>query len=201
MRKLIGYAKASAGAPDVGAQAQELRVAGCESVFIERQTRHGAERPELEAALDVVRERCAALVVTSLDRLAGSLKALVAIVETLEDHGATLRVLKPYSDTSKEVGEFKLPQPYIDTSKEVGAFLLPILRAVLQFETALHYDRQLEGIAKAKASGRHMGRPKTVDNDAIRTALAAGEKPAAIAARLRCARSTVYRVKDDAERA
>jgi len=52
----------------------------------------------------------------------------------------------------------------------------------------------LEGIAKAKADGRYTGRPPTVDGGAIRAALAAGDKPAAVARRFNVARSTVYRV-------
>ena len=46
----------------------------------------------------------------------------------------------------------------------------------------------------ALAEGRYKGRPATVDAEAIRAALAAGEKPTAVAKRFNVARSTVYRV-------
>ena len=55
-------------------------------------------------------------------------------------------------------------------------------------------ERQLEGIAKAKAEGRYKGRPVSVDGEAIVAALAGGEKPSAVAKRFSVARSTVYRV-------
>jgi len=57
-------------------------------------------------------------------------------------------------------------------------------------------ERQREGIAKAKAEGKYKGRKPTVAVRAeqIRTAHAAGEKPAHIARRLGVARSSVYRM-------
>ena len=55
-----------------------------------------------------------------------------------------------------------------------------------------------DGIAKAKEEGRYKGRPVTTDGDAIRAALAAGDKPAAVAKRFNVARSTVYRMKEGA---
>ena len=69
-----------------------------------------------------------------------------------------------------------------------------MLGAIAEFETDLRRERQLEGIAKAKAEGRYTGRPVTVDGVSIRAALAAGDKPAAVARRFNMARSTVYRV-------
>ena len=69
-----------------------------------------------------------------------------------------------------------------------------MLAAIAEFETDLRKERQLEGIAKAKAEGRYKGRPATVDAEAIRAALAGGDKPMAIAKRFNVARSTVYRV-------
>ena len=64
----------------------------------------------------------------------------------------------------------------------------------MSFETDLRRERQIEGIAKAKEEGRYKGRPVSVDTDAIRNALAAGDSPVAIAKRFNVARSTVYRV-------
>ena len=82
----------------------------------------------------------------------------------------------------------------IDTTTPTGRLMFNMLGAIAEFETDLRRERQLEGIAKAKAEGRYLGRPVTVDREAIVAALAAGEKPAAVARRFKVARSTVYRV-------
>lgn len=67
-----------------------------------------------------------------------------------------------------------------------------MLGAFAEFETNLRRERQMEGIAKAKAQGRYKGRPITVDKAAIRLLHAEGAKPAHIAQKLGVARSTVY---------
>lgn len=54
-----------------------------------------------------------------------------------------------------------------------------------------------QDIAKATEEGRCNGGPITVDADAIRAALAAGDKLIAVAKRVNVARSTVYRVMRD----
>jgi len=82
----------------------------------------------------------------------------------------------------------------IDTTTPHGRLMFNMLAAIAEFETDLRKERQLEGIAKAKEEGRYKGRPVTVDAEGIRTAVAAGDKPLAVAKRFNVARSTVYRV-------
>jgi DNA invertase Pin-like site-specific DNA recombinase len=55
-------------------------------------------------------------------------------------------------------------------------------------------ERHREGIAKAAAEGKYKGGKPTVrlQADAIKAAVAAGEKPAHVAKRLGVARSSVY---------
>jgi DNA invertase Pin-like site-specific DNA recombinase len=73
--------------------------------------------------------------------------------------------------------------------------MLTILAGVATWEREIMLERQREGIAKAKAGGKYKGRPVSVDAAAIRQALAAGERPAALARRLGVARRTVYLAK------
>ena len=66
-----------------------------------------------------------------------------------------------------------------------------------EFETNLRIERQLEGIAKAKAEGvyaKNGGRKATLNADKVRELHAAGVRPAAIAKQLKMARSSVYRL-------
>ena len=75
------------------------------------------------------------LLVTRVDRLARSIGDLQDIVRTLKAKGASLRATE---------------QP-IDTSTAAGKCFLDMLGVFAEFETNLRRERQLEGIAKAKA--------------------------------------------------
>lgn len=84
----------------------------------------------------------------------------------------------------------------IDTSTSTGKLTLAVLAAVAEFEADIRAERQKDGIQAAKAKGVYKGRPASIDPVAIQAALAAGEAPSALAARLGIARSTVYRLRD-----
>jgi DNA invertase Pin-like site-specific DNA recombinase len=49
----------------------------------------------------------------------------------------------------------------LTTGTPTGRLMLTMLRAVAEFERALMLERQLEGIAKAKAEGKYKGRAPT----------------------------------------
>ena len=62
-----------------------------------------------------------------------------------------------YLDAHK-VGFVAATQP-IDTSTYTGKLLLGVLAAVAEFERALIVERTKEGLARAKAQGKRLGRP------------------------------------------
>jgi hypothetical protein len=62
------------------------------------------------------------------------------------------------------------------------------------FETNLRRERQLEGVAKAKAAGVYKGRPAQIDADQVRKMKADGMGPTEIAEALKIGRASVYRV-------
>ncbi len=103
-----------------------------------------AERPQLEAALDFVREGDV-FVVTKLDRLARSVANMLEIVARLERKGVALRILN--------LG--------LDTSTPTGRLMLTVMGGVAEFERSMMLERQREGIAKAKAEGVYRGRKPT----------------------------------------
>ena len=94
-----------------------------------------------------------ALVVTRIDRLARSIADLQVIVATLKAKGAALRTTDGMA---------------FDTSTAMGKCFLDMLGTFAEFETNLRRERQLEGIAKAKAAGVYQGRKPTIDADAVR---------------------------------
>jgi len=53
----------------------------------------------------------------------------------------------------------KATEQPIDTSTAAGKCFLDMLGVFAEFETNLRRERQLEGIAKAKAAGVYKGRP------------------------------------------
>ncbi len=174
----IGYARVSSTGQNETAQVDILTRHGVDEVFIDKAsgtTREG--RPKLGEAIRFARKGDA-LVVTRLDRLARSVHDLHAISQELQIKGVDLIAT----------------EQNIDTTTPTGRLMFNMLGAIAEFETDLRKERQLEGIAKAKEEGRYKGRPVTVDGDAIRAALAAGDKPAAVAKRFNVARSTVYRM-------
>ena len=181
---LVGYTRTSTAGQIAGLEAQEreLRAAGCDKVFHE-QVSSVAERQQLEAALDYVREGDS-FTVTKLDRLARSVGDLLAIVSRLEAKGVSLRVLSMSGTQS------------LDTSTATGRLMLSVIGAVGQAEREAMLERQREGIAKAKAQGRYKGRVPTVQRQAaeIIQLKEAGVRPSEIAGKLGIGRASVYRV-------
>jgi DNA invertase Pin-like site-specific DNA recombinase len=179
---LVGYARVSSAGQSLDIQREHLTAAGCERIFEEKKSGRSAEnRAALKEALRFAREGDT-LIVSRLDRLARSAVDLHNMVAELRERGVGFRCIE---------------QP-LDTTGPYGELMFTILSGFAQFENDLRRDRQAEGIAKAKAEGRHMGRPQTVDAGAVRAALDAGERPAAIARRLGIGRASVYRVRDGA---
>ena len=181
---LVGYARTSSLAQVAGLEAQkrELRAAGCDKIFAE-QVSSVAQREQLEAALDYVREGDA-FIVTKLDRLARSVGDLLLIVARLEAKKVSLRVLAMSG-----------AQP-LDTGTATGRLMLAVIGAVGQAEREAMLERQREGIMKAKREGRYKGRVPTARRKAaeIIRLKQEGVRPSEIASRLGIGRASVYRV-------
>jgi hypothetical protein len=78
----------------------------------------------------------------------------------------------------------------------VGIIRSPIRASILpdQIGTNLRRERQLEGIAKAKAAGVYRGRPPSIEGSQVRELKAQGMRPVDIAKALKIGRASVYRV-------
>ena len=115
----IGYARTSTVDQVAGFEAQidALGKAGADKIFKEQVSAVAVARPELDAAMDFVREGDA-LVVTKLDRLARSVADLVQIIAKLDAKGVALKIL--------DMG--------LDTSTPAGKLMLNVFGAVAQFE-------------------------------------------------------------------
>ncbi len=82
----------------------------------------------------------------------------------------------------------------VDTSTAVGKAFLDMLRVFAEFETNLRRERQLGGIALAKARGVYRGRKPSIDTaEVLRLRDQDGLRPTAIARRLGIGHASVYR--------
>ena len=175
---VIGYARVSTTDQDLSIQEAALKAAGCEVIRSEKRTGTTTQgREELRTVLDFLRKGDV-LTVTRIDRLARSIADLQDIVRTIKSRGAALKATE---------------QP-IDTSTAAGKCFLDMLGVVAEFETNLRRERQLEGIARAKAEGVYKGRPASIDAARVRELKAGGMGPTEIAKALKIGRASVYRV-------
>jgi DNA invertase Pin-like site-specific DNA recombinase len=68
----------------------------------------------------------------------------------------------------------KATEQPIETSTAAGKCFLDMLGVFAEFETNLRRERQLEGIAKAKAAGVYKGRPASIEASRVRELRAQG---------------------------
>ncbi len=176
---IVGYARTSTLTQVAGLEAQErdLRTAGVEKLFIEQVSATGP-RKALDDLLEFVREGDTA-VVTKPCRLARSVPDLCSIMARLEKKGVSLRI--------QSMG--------VDTSTPTGRLMVNLLGSISAFERELMLERQLAGIAKAKADGKYKGRKPTamVKRDEVIALVRSGLTRDAVAKQLGIGVASVYR--------
>jgi DNA invertase Pin-like site-specific DNA recombinase len=147
-KRLLGYARVGTYGQTLDSQLEQLRKAGCTSrnIYREKVTGARADRRELNRMLgklapgDVV-------TVTRIDRLARSTFDLFAIVKRIADAKAQFR---------------SLAEPWADTGTSTGRLMLAVLGGLADVERDLIRTRTAEGRSRAKAQGKHMGRPSSL---------------------------------------
>lgn len=177
-----GYARVSTNEQDLTIQREALLKAGCELVREEKRSGTTVEgREELDTLMSFMRAGDT-LMVTRIDRLARSIGDLQDIVRKLKSKGVSLKATE---------------QP-IDTTSAAGKAFLDMLGVFAEFETNLRKERQMEGIAKAKAAGVYTGRKPSIDVAQVQAMHSEGHGATAIAKALGIGRASVYRVLDGA---
>jgi DNA invertase Pin-like site-specific DNA recombinase len=176
--KRVGYIRVSTLDQNTERQldGQEL-----DKVFTDKASGKDTKRPQLQAALDYLREGDI-LVVHSMDRLARNLDDLRRIVLGLTSKGVLVEFVKERLTFTGE-------------DSAMSQLLLSVMGAFAEFERSLIRERQREGIALAKKAGAYKGRkPSLTDEQAqrLRARITAGEKKAALAREFGISRETVY---------
>ena len=185
---LIGYARTSTTDQAAGLEAQirELIFAGCDEIISE-QISSVAHRPKFEAAIKQLKAGDT-LIVTKIDRFARSNVGFWRTVEEINAKGAFLRILNLGGET-------------IDTKSATGRLILTVFAGFAQFEREIMLERQVEGIAKAKAEGKYKGRKPTARAKSAQmlNLLAGGMSKARIARELGVSRASVHGIVKAAE--
>lgn len=180
---IIGYAKVSTDGQTLDAQISALKSVGAEKIFQEKISGARADRPQLAAMLASL-EAGDVVVITCLDRLARSTRDLLNILACVGEQGAVFR---------------SLAEPWADTSTPYGELMITVLGGLATFERHLLAARSNEGLIRAKAQGRRLGRkPKltTHQRAEVLAALANGSETAAdLARRFNVDRSTITRLR------
>lgn len=174
----IGYIRVSSLDQNTARQLDGVQV---DKVFTDKASGKSADRPQLKAMLEFIREGDEVLV-HSMDRLARNLDDLRRLVFALTGRGVKVSFLKEGLTFTGE-----------DSS--MSKLLLSVMGAFAEFERSLILERQREGIAKAKAEGAYKGRKPSLSptqaND-LRERAASGANKAALAREFKISRETLY---------
>ena len=180
------YARVSTTQQDPEVQLRELRtLAAARGWTISKEyvdagiSGASTSRPELSRMLaNAHRGYFAGVLVWRLDRLGRSLRHLVTVVEDLLARG---------------IDVISATEPHMDSTTPTGRLLRNIFASVAEYEREMIRERVVAGLRKAKASGKHIGRPRVVLNR-LRIGQLRGEGLSwrAIARKLDLPVSTVY---------
>jgi DNA invertase Pin-like site-specific DNA recombinase len=154
----IGYARVSTQDQNLSLQLDALESAGCEIIYKEKISGASTQRPELEKMITHIRKGDT-VIVWKLDRLARSLKDLLAMVNEFKE---------------KKIGFISLNDP-IDTTTAQGRLIFNIFGSLAEFEREIIRERTKSGLASARARGRMGGRPKGLSKKSGFKAAAAAE--------------------------
>ena len=175
---VYGYARVSTSEQHLDLQIPALKKAGAEAIFSEKISGRSAARPELIRLLETIK-RGDTIMVTRLDRISRSMSDLCKIVSTLTERGCDFRVLY---------------QSGLDTNTATGRLMVHILGAIAEFENDLRAERQKEGIRRAQAEGKYIGRPRQTQLAEARRLRTKGHTAIEIANQLNISVRSVYRL-------
>jgi len=188
MGRVFGYCRVSTGDQTTDNQVCEIEAAGfkVDPKRIVTETVSGSvaamDRKGFAKLVDRL-EADDVLIVTKLDRLGRSAIDVRATVDRLAADGVRVHCLA--------LGGVDLTSP-------AGRMTMGVIAAVAEFERDLLIERTQSGLARAKASGKALGRPQALSTDeqaSIRAARAQGVSLGVLAAKHNVSRAAIQRVE------
>lgn len=137
----VGYVRVSSKGQNTARQDVLMAELGVEKVFVDVCSGKNANRPQLMAMMEFVREGDT-IIVESISRLARNTKDLLNLTDQMIDMGV----------------DFISKKETIDTNTPAGKAMLTIFGAISQLEREYIRERQQEGIDIKKAAGGYRGR-------------------------------------------
>lgn len=189
MTRTFAYARVSKTQQELENQIREIEVSGfiIEPHRIITETISGSmpimRRKEFSRLLDKM-EKGDVLVVTKLDRLGRDAIDVSTTIAKLEAIG-----IKVYC----------LALGGVDLTSSAGKMTMGVVNAVAQFERDLLIERTQSGLARARASGKILGRPQSLSETQKNLALQQlqeGKSISSIAKSFNISRQTIMRVRD-----
>lgn len=190
MSARIGYARTSTESQLYGLEDQiaKLKAAGCDVIYSEQVSSVKMEERKEWAKLLSNLTPNSTVVITSVSRLARSMKDMADIVAALKVKNVSLAIL----------------DMNISTDTVQGSLMFNIFTALATWERDLLLERQAVGIKAAKEADKHLplsqrtykGRTPTARAklETVKTLLAAGKSKEAIAKDLNIGIASVYRM-------
>lgn len=194
MVKTYGYARVSSREQNLDRQILALReyVQDERDLITDKESGKDFDRPGYRSLRDTLLRTGDTLVIKSLDRLGRNKEQVKAELEYFKAQGIRLQVL------DLPTTMLALPEGQEWIRDMVNNILIEVLSSIAEQERLTIRQRQAEGIAAAKARGRHLGRPKAAypENwEAVYTAWKSGGITAAHAMReLGVRKSTFYKL-------
>jgi putative DNA-invertase from lambdoid prophage Rac len=188
---LFAYARVSTNDQITENQREEIAAAGyavAPARFVEEKVSgsvQAMQRPAFARLMDKL-EEADTLVVTKIDRIGRDSIDVQTTVRMFADRGIRLVVL--------QLGN-------LDLTSTAGALIVKVLAAMGDFERSLIIERTKAGQDRARAQGKHMGRPvKTTEDQrqVIREALAEGKTVSSVARQQKLSRATIISIRDTA---
>lgn len=187
MSRIFAYARVSTVEQLTENQREEIAAAGyaIEPLrFIEEKVSgsvQAAQRPGFQKLLERM-EPGDSLIVTKLDRIGRDSIDVQQTVQLFKDRGIRLVVL--------QLGN-------LDLTSSTGELTVKVLAAVADFERDLIIERTKAGQERARAEGKHMGRPAkttTEQQEEIRQRLDKGESVSSLARAFEVSRGTINNI-------
>lgn len=161
MNKTYYYARVSTTEQNLDRQIELFRSLGADDrdIITDKQSGKSLDRTGYNALKNAILRAGDTLVIKSLDRLSRSKTDIKNELKYFKDNNIRLKVTD-------------LPTTMIDLADEqswvidmVNNILIEVLSSIAEQEYNTIHQRQSEGIAAAKAKGKHLGRPKLIKPD------------------------------------
>ena len=185
------YARVSTVDQTTDNQLLEIEQAGYDADTVYTDTISGKvpaeDRPEFGKMLDTITRtrKPKRLIVTKLDRLGRDAIDILTTVRRLSELECAVKVL--------QLGE-------LDLTSSAGKMVLSTLSAVAEMERDILVERTKAGLARARAEGKQLGRPKLVGKKSaaeINKKLVSGISVAQVARDHGVSRMTIMRIRDE----